>query len=87
MAREGAAQEAVRLIAGLLEREAAGGRLVVADATFAARAFLPMVITQPQRRAMGIGPPMSAEELEAWPRLVVGLFLYGAVGITPDAPG
>jgi AcrR family transcriptional regulator len=87
MAREGAAEEAVRLIAGLLDREAVAGRLVVADAMFAARAFLPMVITQPQRRAMGMGTPMSTEELEAWPHRVVHLFLYGCVGIVPEAPG
>jgi AcrR family transcriptional regulator len=87
MAREGSTEEAVRLIAGLLEREAGAGRLVVDDANFAARAFLPMVITQPQRRAMGMGAPMSAEELDAWPRRVVQLFLYGCVGRVPDAPG
>jgi AcrR family transcriptional regulator len=73
----GATEEAIGLIAGLLEREARTGRIVLGDRDFAARQFLFMVIAIPQRRAAGLGPPMSAAELRDWPREVVKLFLEG----------
>ena len=40
------------------------------DDRFAAQQFLQMVITLPQRRAMGLGAPMSARELREWPAKV-----------------
>jgi AcrR family transcriptional regulator len=73
----GASEEAVKLIAGLLERETRAGRISFKNSPFAARQFLYMVIAVPQRRAMGLGPPMSARELRDWPRDVVKLFLEG----------
>ncbi len=79
VAREGATEEAITLIAGLLEREAHKNRLQVDDATFAAELFLHMVVGLPQRRAMGLGAPMTARELAAWPRKVVRLFLHGCL--------
>ena len=79
VARDGATEEGVRLIAGLLEREAHKNRLQVDDANFAAELFLHMLIGLPQRRAMGLGAPMSARELAAWPRKVVRLFLNGCL--------
>jgi hypothetical protein len=39
-----------------------------------------MIISLPQRRAMGLGVPMTPAELEAWPRDVVNLFLNGCRG-------
>ena len=75
--REGATEEAIKLIAGLLEREAKVGRLKRVESVFAAHQFLQMVIGLPQRRAMGLGAPMSKRELTAWPRKVVDLFLNG----------
>jgi TetR/AcrR family transcriptional repressor of mexJK operon len=77
VAREGATEEAVKLIAGLLDREARPGRLKRVESVFAAHQFLHMVIGLPQRRAMGLGPPMSEQELTEWPRKVVELFLNG----------
>jgi len=77
LSREGSTNEAIALIAGLLEREARLGRVDVEDAVFAARQFLTMVIALPQRRAMGLGIPMSKRELAAWPGKVVDLFLNG----------
>ena len=77
---QGAIEEAVRLIAGVLEREARAGYLSVDDPTFAAQQFLYMVITVPQRRAMGLGVPMTPVEIDAWPRDVVNLFLNGCRG-------
>jgi TetR/AcrR family transcriptional regulator, mexJK operon transcriptional repressor len=79
VAREGASEEAVQLIAGLLEREARKNRLQVEDAAFAAEQFLHMVVGLPQRRAMGLGAPMTTRELAAWPRKVVRLFLHGCL--------
>ena len=73
----GVTGEAVRFIAEILEREARAGNLALDDATFAAQQFLYMVISLPQRRAMGLGAPMTAAEIEAWPRDVVALFLNG----------
>jgi TetR/AcrR family transcriptional repressor of mexJK operon len=78
--KEGASEEAVRLIAGVLEREARAGNLQVDNATFAAQQFLYLVTALPQRRAMGLGTPMTSAEVDAWPRDVVNLFLNGCRG-------
>jgi AcrR family transcriptional regulator len=83
LAREGATEEAITLIAGALEREAKEGRLELDDTVFAAQQFLQMVITLPQRRAMGLGAPMRKRELIEWPRKVVDLFLNGCRGNKP----
>ncbi len=73
----GAAEEAVELIAKLLERESRAGKIALDDPSFAARQFLYMIVAIPQRRAMGLGTPMGAGELRDWPRQVAGLFLEG----------
>ena len=80
LARERATEEAITLIAGALEREAKAGRLKLDDTIFAAHQFLQAVIALPQRRAMGLGAPMSKRELAEWPRKVVDLFLNGCRG-------
>jgi len=77
MAREGASEEAVTLIAGALESEVTAGRIKLDDTGFAARLFLQMVIAIPQRRAMGLGAPMSRREVAEWPPKVTALFLNG----------
>jgi len=77
---QGGAEEAIRLVAGVLEREARAGHLTLDDPVFAARQFLHMVISWPQRRAMGLGTPMTPAEIEAWARNVVNLFLNGCRG-------
>lgn len=73
----GATEEAIGLIAGVLEREVRAGDLTLDNSTFAAQQFLHMVIALPQRRAMGLGIPMTSTELDAWARDVVNLFLNG----------
>lgn len=80
MTREGASAEAIRLIAGLLEREARAGKLALDNPAFAAQQFLHLVTGVPQRRAMGLGKPMSSAELDAWAGDVVNLFLNGCRG-------
>jgi TetR/AcrR family transcriptional repressor of mexJK operon len=76
----GAAEEALRLIAGILEREVRAKRLALANPTFAAQQFLYMIIALPQRRAMGFGAPMASAEIDAWAGDVVNLFLNGCRG-------
>ena len=76
----GVTGEAIRFIADILDREAHAGNLSLNDPRFAAEQFLYMIIALPQRRAMGLGVPMTPAEREAWPRQVVNLFLNGCRG-------
>lgn len=82
---QGASEEAIRLIAGVLEHEARAGNLTLDNPRFAAEQFLHMLIAGPQRRAMGIGVAMTSIEVEAWVCNVVNLFLNGCRGWEPGA--
>ena len=62
----------VQRLAGVLER--AG----IADPLWAAEQFMVLVLSVPQRRALGLGPPLDAAALEAWAARAVRLFLRGA---------
>jgi hypothetical protein len=77
LALDGATEDATALIAGILERAVTAKRLGIDDTRFAAQQFLHMVVALPQRRAMGLGDPMSGDELRDWPHKVVDLFLRG----------
>jgi len=81
---EGSTQAAIRMIEGLLERERSAGKFALTDPAFAAEQFLWMVMTVPQRRATGLGVPMTPAELEAWAGNVVALFLHGCRGETKE---
>jgi TetR/AcrR family transcriptional repressor of mexJK operon len=76
----GGSREAIGRIAALLEREAGAGRSAPENALFAAAQFLQMVVALPQRRALGLGTPMTPRELEDWARDTVALFLNGCRG-------
>ena len=78
---EGRQSEATDLIAGLLAREQRNAKIDVEDQRFAADQFIYMVVTLPQRRALGFGTPMTDAELDAWARKVVVLFLEGYEGL------
>jgi len=78
--QEGTRREAIHLLAALLEREAPAGGMSPAKAEFAAEQFLHMLVSGPQRRALGLGAPMSSEALDAWARDTVDLFLQGCRG-------
>jgi AcrR family transcriptional regulator len=78
VARQGGSREAVDRIATRL----AGPGLSRRQAEFAAVQFLQMVIAVPQRRAMGLGTPMSEAELDAWAISTVALFLNGWQGLS-----
>jgi AcrR family transcriptional regulator len=77
VAERGVSEEAIRFIAGILDRESQAGNLALDNPTFAARQFLYMIIALPQRRAMGFGVPMTSHEIDAWGSDVVNLFLNG----------
>jgi len=80
IAEQGSAQEAVRIIAGVLEEERRAGGAVRGDTTFAAEHLLYMLLTIPQRRALGLGQPMTPADVGAWAKRTVRLFLDGACG-------
>ena len=65
-------------LAQLFQRAARDGSLAIEDADFAAAQFVNMVLAGPRRAALGLGAPMSAQELERWMRRTVTLFLDGA---------
>ncbi len=79
MHKEGARQEAVKFITTLLQREKRTAHLTPEHAAFAAEQYLTMVIAVPQRRALGLGKPMSRAELDSWARSAVDLFLHGCL--------
>jgi TetR/AcrR family transcriptional repressor of mexJK operon len=74
---DGSAREATTLIGDLLARELRESGFSAAERTFAAQQFIFMVVTVPQRLAMGYGAAMTAAELEAWIDKTVVLFLDG----------
>jgi TetR/AcrR family transcriptional regulator, mexJK operon transcriptional repressor len=74
---QGGSREAITHIAALLERDAHAAGRVLENGPFAAAQFLQMVVALPQRRAHGLGTPMTAPELDAWARDTVSLFLNG----------
>ncbi|MGE3624014.1 MAG: TetR/AcrR family transcriptional regulator [Bdellovibrionales bacterium] len=80
MQQVGARDKAIQSIAALLERETHLGnvRLKPGEYAFAAEQFIQLVVSVPQRRGMGLGPPMSEQEIEAWAKNSVNLFLNGA---------
>jgi AcrR family transcriptional regulator len=80
LAKEGATAEVIADIAALLDREQAAGRIKFGDTGFAAAQYMQLVIAIPQKRAMGIGAPMSQAELDVWATDSVALFLNGCRG-------
>jgi TetR/AcrR family transcriptional repressor of mexJK operon len=80
LAGERGREEAIELIAGLLETRLEDRPLVGEDAAFAAGQFVQMVISWPQRRALGVGVPMTSSEQEDWVRRTTILFLQGCRG-------
>jgi TetR/AcrR family transcriptional repressor of mexJK operon len=77
---EGSTREATTLISDLLARELRESALSADDRAFAAEQFIFMVVTVPQRRAMGYGTAMTAADLDAWADKAVRLFLNGCRG-------
>ena len=84
VAQVGASEEAIRRIGALLDRFAGMRAATALSSRFAASQFLFMVLALPQRRALGLGTPMTEAELDAWARDTVALFLSGWRGAAPD---
>jgi TetR/AcrR family transcriptional regulator, mexJK operon transcriptional repressor len=74
---DGSNQEAVALISNLLASDLKEARLEPREREFAAAQFIFMVVTVPQRHALGYGTPMTAAALDDWARRTVHLFLEG----------
>jgi AcrR family transcriptional regulator len=77
MVRQAGAAAGMGRIVALLQAEMAAGRLVPGDKVVAAEQFLHLVLTGPQRRALGLGPAFDAAGQDAWVRSAVTLFLDG----------
>jgi TetR/AcrR family transcriptional repressor of mexJK operon len=67
----------VERIAHHLESRIAEGELRHIDARFAAEQFILMVVTGPQRRALGLGALLDPAERHAWISDTIQLFLAG----------
>ncbi len=76
MHQAGASEGGIR-IAALLDQAVATGMLPPGDTVFAAEQFLHLVLAGPQRRALGLGPPLDEPAVKAWCHAAVRLFLSG----------
>ncbi len=85
LVNEAGASKGVERIAALIEREMRAGNLKIDDSRFAAEQFLNMVLSVPQKRALGFGEALSPAELERWTTRTVALFLDGCRGARPSA--
>ncbi|MBV8940061.1 MAG: TetR/AcrR family transcriptional regulator [Alphaproteobacteria bacterium] len=83
MDTEGSRREAVKHIAALLAQQPRPGNLMPDAALFAAEQFLQMMVSLPQRRALGLGTPMNPARLDAWVADTVRFFLDGYHGGLP----
>src|SRR5439155_531143 len=70
----------VERIARHLESRIAKGEMRGVHPRFAAEQFILMVVTGPQRRALGLGAPLTAAVLREWIDDTVELFLRGCGG-------
>jgi TetR/AcrR family transcriptional regulator, mexJK operon transcriptional repressor len=77
---EGASREAVALISGLLSHEIKNPAFSAQAREIAAQQFIQLVVSIPQRRAMGFGEPMSSSEVDSWADTAVTLLLNGCRG-------
>jgi AcrR family transcriptional regulator len=77
MVRQSSATAGMARIAGLLAAEMLAGRLAPLDPATAAEQFLYLVLSGPQRRALGLAPPLDAAGVAAWAHDAVTLFLNG----------
>ncbi len=84
--RQGGADVGVTRVTALLRVHAP--HLTVEEAVFAAEQFQSMVVFAPQRRAMGLGPPLDAAARDQWCQASVALLLHGLpkAGARPAGP-
>jgi TetR/AcrR family transcriptional repressor of mexJK operon len=77
MMQQAGAGEGTTRIAALLDTAVAQGTLPKQDTLFAAEQFLHLVLAGPQRRALGLGPPLDEQQTKLWRTAAVALFLSG----------
>jgi TetR/AcrR family transcriptional regulator, mexJK operon transcriptional repressor len=85
VAERSAGREAVERIATLLLGITGAKERSMPAARFAATQFLQLVIALPQRRALGLGPPMKQSELDRWASDSTRLLLGGWRGLVSRA--
>jgi AcrR family transcriptional regulator len=76
--------EAIQLIGQVLASESDAIGASAELRRFAAEQFIHLIVTVPQRRAMGFGAPMTTAELAVFTQQAVALFLEGCRGLGPD---
>jgi AcrR family transcriptional regulator len=77
MMRNAGAHEGVVRISAMLRTGIARGQVADHDTIFAAEQFLNLLLSGPQRRALGLGPALDAEQRIAWRDNAIRLFLGG----------
>ena len=77
VAEQGRTQMTIDQVAAFLAQRCGAGAPAPASCHFAAAHFLYMVVSVPQRRALGLGEPMTRTEIDAWACDTVALFLNG----------
>jgi hypothetical protein len=77
MMREVGASAGSARVAALLDRAVQRGEIPAQDNGFAAEQFMHLLLAGPQRRALGLGRPLDAEQAKAWRDATIRLFLGG----------
>jgi TetR/AcrR family transcriptional regulator, mexJK operon transcriptional repressor len=77
MMTEARANEGIFRVAALLDRAIANGEMPPRDTVFAAEQFLHLLLAGPQRRALGLGPSLDEQQIQAWRQNAVKLFMSG----------
>ena len=77
MLQQAGANAGTERLTALLDRAVARGELPAQDTAYAAEQFLHLLLSGPQRRALGLGPPLSLQQLAVWRDRAVRLFLRG----------
>jgi hypothetical protein len=58
----------------------------ITDPIWAAEQFMALVLSVPQRRGLGLGPPLDSAAQEVWAKRAVDLFLDGLPASDGRAP-
>jgi TetR/AcrR family transcriptional regulator, mexJK operon transcriptional repressor len=75
--QQGGRKFTVDNIAKRIQVEISAGGFAIKDAAFAAEQFMQMLVSTPQRHALGLGTPMTQAELDVWAKDTVEMFLRG----------
>ena len=77
MLQQAGANAGAERLTALLDHAVVRGELPAQDTTYAAEQFLHLLLGGPQRRALGLGPPLNPQQLTVWRDRAVRLFLRG----------